>query len=112
MPARGVSRNRWARLIAMDRAELFDRIRQESAKRVDAMLYRAGHDLTVAELTASPAPQPHFFFRPEQVPGLISLLRERIPQEAEHIVRLAEKICRHHVDQLGYEDLEYVYQIA
>ena len=37
----------------------------------------------------------------------MDLLRERMPQQAETIVKRAEKICRHRFDLLGYEDLDY-----
>jgi hypothetical protein len=37
----------------------------------------------------------------------LALLRQRLPAQAEQIVCQAEKICQHHIDLLGYEDLDY-----
>jgi hypothetical protein len=110
MPARQ-ERSRWAKLLAMDHRELFDRFRQESGKRVDAGLSRFGYEFAGGQFGAEPGQQARFFFQPEQVPALICILRERLPQQAELIVRQAEKICRHRFDLLGYEDLDYGEQI-
>jgi Heparinase II/III-like protein/Heparinase II/III N-terminus len=106
MPVRQDLRSRWAKLVAMDWRELFDRVRQENCKRLDASLAHLGYEFAAGELNAGPARQPRFFFQPEGVPALISALRERLPQQAELIVRQAEKICRHRFDLMGYEDLD------
>ena len=53
------------------------------------------------------AASPRFFFRSEELPRWMDLLRERMPQQAEAIIQYAEKICRHRFDLLGYEDLDY-----
>jgi Heparinase II/III-like protein/Heparinase II/III N-terminus len=91
----------------MERAELLDRSRQEVSKRGDAVLSRLGFDFAqglVRDINAAPA---RFFFAPESVNSLLELLRQRLPQQADQIVRRADKICRHQFDLLGYEDLEY-----
>lgn len=96
-----------ARLWSMNRSELADRLRQEFEKRADAVLLGTGIDPSRGELRRSESRPRKFFFRSEDVPRLVSLLRERMPKQAERIIREAEKICRHQFDLLGYEDLDY-----
>src|SRR5271156_3480423 len=101
-----------SRLAHMDRPELLDRTRQELSKRSDAFLARFGFDFsrgmipqeTVRGGTPSSA---RFFFSPASVESIFSLLRERLPQQFDQIVRQADKICGHKFDLLGYEDLNY-----
>jgi hypothetical protein len=91
----------------MDRTELLDRSRQELAKRGDAVLSRFGFNFTRRLVRAANARAGWFFFAPESVVSLLKLLRQRLPQQADLIVRQADKICRHQFDLLGYENLEY-----
>ncbi|HVB55832.1 MAG TPA: alginate lyase family protein [Candidatus Acidoferrales bacterium] len=95
------------RLASMDRAELVDRIRQELQKRADAILFGLGLDTSRGELRRVEAGSRRFFFRSEDVPRWMDLLRERMPQQAEAIVERAEKICSHRFDLLGYQELDY-----
>src|ERR1700677_1974897 len=95
------------RIASMDRVELADRIRQELQKRADAISFGLGIDPSRGELRRTKAASPRFFFRSEDIPRLMDLLRERIPQQAEMIAQQAEKICQHRFDLLGYEDLDY-----
>ena len=96
-----------SRLAAMDRRELLSRTLQELAKRYDTLLSRVGFDFgkgLVGFLNLKPG---RFFFASKSVPAVLDLIRQRLPQQAEQIIDQADKICRHHFDLLGYEDLEY-----
>jgi hypothetical protein len=96
-----------ARVASMDRAELAERIRQELHKRGDAILFGLGIDPSRGDVRRALGGHRKFFFRSEDVPRWVDLLRERMPQQAETIAKRAEKICRHRFDLLGYEDLDY-----
>jgi hypothetical protein len=95
------------RLIRMDRAELRDRVRQQLAKRQDAMLAWAGHDFVRESGEPIAGTVGDFFFPQDSVDSILALLRLRFPGEAERIVRQADQICGHHFDLLGYTDLHY-----
>jgi hypothetical protein len=86
--------------------ELRTRLRQETAKRWDAIRYHIGVPLHEIKGSAGPQEKCHFIFEPEDVPALISLLRIRMPEQVVESVKRAERICRHHFDLLGYEQLD------
>ena len=94
----------------MDRSELSERVRQHIKARLDALRYRLGLEFP-ENVTSAPGRQPRFFFAPENVSSLCSLLKERLPEQMAEIVRRAEQICRHRFDLLGYENLDYGAQI-
>jgi len=106
MPGRGWRSTAW-RLAHMDRHELFDRGRQELAKRADAVLWRLGFDFGQGVVRSAARKPGQFVFAPSSIQSRPELLRLRLPQQAEQIVRQADKICRHQFDLLGYENLEY-----
>lgn len=87
--------------------ELRERLRQQLMAREDLWRYRLGAGFTAKTHTRGVDEQPRFFFASDQVPRLCSLLRERLPAQAEQIVRRAERICQHRFDLLGYEELDY-----
>ncbi|HEY6769035.1 MAG TPA: alginate lyase family protein [Candidatus Sulfotelmatobacter sp.] len=91
----------------MDRRELVDRSRQEFSKRVDVALSRWGYDFADQARSLEKAASGRFWFEPEQVDELLRLISRRVPGQAEQIVARAERICNHHFDLLGYEDLAY-----
>jgi len=91
----------------MDRRELMDRSRQEFSKRADAVGARFGIDFAKGEPSSAHVQPAAFFFKFEQVENLLQLIRQRLPEQAERIVALAEKIRAHRFDLLGYEDLDY-----
>ena len=91
----------------MDQDEILDRLRQQATARADALKYRLGVSFDGDMPEVQVARQGRFFFAPGQLPVLLSLLRDRLPQQAEQIIQRAEKICRHRFDLLGYEDLDY-----
>jgi hypothetical protein len=93
----------------MSADEITDRVRQHVTARTDLLRYRYQKP---AELELKRAARvPHFFFAPEHVDELCSILKQRLPQQASEIVRRAEKICAHKFDLLGYENLDYGQQI-
>src|SRR5882672_8703372 len=96
-----------ARLVRMDRAELRARARQEFAKRQDTVLSKLGFDFARYSRTAADFKEGCFFFNRYSVETILTLLRQRLPGQAERIVQQAEKICGHRFDLLGYADLEY-----
>ena len=95
------------RIASMDWAELVDRIRQELQKRADVILFGLAINPSRSEFLPARAASAKFFFRSEELPRRMDLLRERMPQQAEAIIQHAEKICRHRFDLLGYQDLDY-----
>lgn len=95
------------RLAAMSQAEVRDRIRQELAKRQDGFLSHIGFDFARNTRNSGPNRRANFYFSPDAVDPILAILRRRLPDQVEGILRQAEKICRHHFDLLGYEDLDY-----
>lgn len=111
MPDKKPIESRWSsialRTASMDRAEIVDRIRQEFRKRADAILWGFGLDPSQGEVRRTEGGSHRFFFRSEDIPRVMELLRERVLQQAQMIIGRAEKICEHRFDLLGYEDLDY-----
>ncbi len=91
----------------MPAPELFDRGRQEFAKRRDAALYRLGKRFEGDAPLATPAALAHFFFAPSELADRLALYRSRFPEEAQALLTRADRICRHRFDLLGYEDIDY-----
>src|SRR2546430_17441350 len=99
--------SRWSRLAAMNRHELMDRTREELGKRCDALRYRLGSNFAIDHLKLQPRTSSKFFFGSADGSSLMMRLRERLPQETAQIIERAERSCRHRLDLLGYEDLDY-----
>jgi hypothetical protein len=98
---------RFHRLTSMDRRELFDRSRQYVTARADVLRYPS-RGIVATDLHAGPVgPLGRFYFAPDEVPSLASILKQIFPSQAHEIVLRAEKICSHRFDLLGYEDLDY-----
>jgi hypothetical protein len=97
----------YRRVLAMDRAEIADRIRQQTTARLDLLRFKAGSDFAPRMQSVAAGTQPRFFFAPEQVPGLCAKLRQLFPEQAAQIVERAERICEHRFDLLGYEAVDY-----
>jgi len=97
----------YRRVLAMDRAEIADRVRQQTTARLDVLRFKAGADFAPRMQSVGSGTQPRFFFSPEQVPGLCTKLRQLFPGQAEQIVERAERICEHRFDLLGYEAVDY-----
>src|ERR1700727_529773 len=95
------------RLSKMEGAELADRVQQEFAKRQDRVLSKLGYDFAKRSRRSNRTGAGKFFFSGDAVAAILALLRQRLPRQAEEIVKQADKICRHHFDLLGYENLDY-----
>lgn len=106
------AQSRVGRVLAMDRRELLDRLRQSVTARVDWLRYRCGlefvgerrrgsHDISLGR----------FFFTSAEVPALCAELKQVFPSPANEIVSRAQRICQHRFDLLGYENLDYGPQI-
>lgn len=123
MPPQKTWREKAARVSAMDWDEIRNRVRQEMAKRTDAVVFRLGtraralqganghqrvsprsRSALAVELPPSPA---RFFFESSQLDEIKNLLRGRFPQEVEQILQRAGRICAHQFDLLGFEGLDY-----
>jgi hypothetical protein len=108
---REMTTKNWQRVVEklrnMDRREFLDRSRQELSKRTDVALARCGYAFARGAQPSARVQSGVFFFKPEQVGGLLQLIHQRIPEQAKNIISLAERICSHRFDLLGYEDLDY-----
>ncbi len=104
-------RDGWQRLAQMSWDELWTRSQQELAKRWDAARYRLGIPLSIGGLNNISSVPGRFFFEPNDLPRLATLLRERLSQEVGRVVGQAERICQHRFDLLGYRDLCYGQEI-
>ena len=98
---------RLGRLASMDRHELFDRLRQYLTARADVLRYRSGHDFAGDAEVGQAGSAGRFFFTSTEVPSLCAVLKQVFPAQVDDIVLRAEKICCHHFDLLGYENLDY-----
>ena len=97
----------YRRVLAMDRAEIADRVRQQSMARLDLARYKAGMGFAPRMLATVSGAQPRFFFSPDAVPELCSRLRQLFPETAKQIIERAERICEHRFDLLGYDAVDY-----
>ncbi len=97
----------YRRVLAMERAEIADRVRQQAIARLDLLRFKAGADFAPQMQPVGPEMRPGFFFSPEAVPALCAKLREHFPEQAEQIVERAERICEHRFDLLGYDAVDY-----
>src|SRR5260370_655989 len=105
----------WRRLVKraseMSWDELWVRMRQEIAKRSDLVLSQNG--ARWVKDSGNP-PLDHggrFFFAHPDVPSILDLLRQRLPNVVDEIIRQAEQICEHRFDLLGYRGVDYGAQI-
>jgi len=96
----------YRRVLAMDRAEIVDRIRQQATARFDLACSKAGADFAPRMTPVVSGPQPRFFFSLEAVPALCAKLRQLLPEQAAQIVERAERICEHRFDLLGYDAVD------
>ena len=96
-----------SRVADMSWDEIRTRLRQEIAKRYDAVIFGLGAGSVSAELRGpderrriargeSPASSPgRFFFGQEEISRIVELLAERFPHEAAGIIDQDERICHH-----------------
>jgi Heparinase II/III-like protein/Heparinase II/III N-terminus len=97
----------YQRVLAMDRAEIADRIRQQATARFDLVRHKAGADFAPHMLATVPGAQPRFFFSPEAVPELCTKLRDLSPETVRQIIERAKRICENRFDLLGYDAVDY-----
>jgi hypothetical protein len=97
----------WARLSVMGWDELRTRGTQEVNKRLDVAFsnFRVG-ECAVAALGADDA-TTRFVFTPEELPQIVALLHKRFPNEIKNLIAVADSICLHRFNLLGYHDLDY-----
>jgi len=91
----------------MSAAEVRERGLQEVNKRIDLFRFRLTGKSSPSISGNHAAPAGSFFFSPLQVPEIIRLLRETLPEQVGEIVERADRICAHKFDLLGYENLDY-----
>ena len=97
----------YRRVVAMDRAEISDRVRQQATARLDLLRYKAGADFAPQLQPPSASNPPRFFFAPEDVPALCLKMQRQFPRETELVLARAERIRQHRFDLLGYEAVDY-----
>jgi hypothetical protein len=95
------------RVRQMERAELRFRIRQECSKRQDRWLNLLGWTFPGTRRLLPGVKPGTFFFSPADIADRIRLLCQRLPEQANQIVRRAERLVQHRFDHLGYTDLSY-----
>jgi hypothetical protein len=109
------------RVGTMSRDELRTRLRQEIAKRQDAIGFRIGLASVSRELQASngrarrqsSAARPlslspgRFFFEARDLNSILDVMRQRFPDEVEQTIEQANRICCHQFDLLGFEGLDF-----
>jgi Heparinase II/III-like protein/Heparinase II/III N-terminus len=91
----------------MDGAELLDRARQETSKRVDVTLGSLAYEFAAGEVNGGCPDALRFFFTSESVGSVLALLHDRFPKRVEEIVQSAFRCCAHRFDLLGYSDVDY-----
>lgn len=99
-------REKLSRATSLSWDEVDTRIRQELGKRVDAGLYRFGHQPEPVNLRTTDA-HGNFFFSRTDLPERVRLLRQHLPDKVGSILSEADEICRHRFRLLGYTDLDY-----
>jgi Heparinase II/III-like protein/Heparinase II/III N-terminus len=121
-----VMREKAAKLATMSWDEIRTRLRQEINKRRDAVIWRVGVGSVASEirgsrgrtddghsplegspLTGAALSPPRFFFTPRDLPAILKVLRERLPNRTQSVLDHAERACRHRFDLLGYKEIDY-----
>jgi len=102
-----IAQGRWRRLLSMGPGEVGERLRQHATARLDLARYIFGFNTASRTRASETLGTPRFFFSAETVPSLCLLLTQKLPQQVDEIVARAERICCHHFDLLGYDDLGY-----
>src|SRR5260370_28714016 len=105
----------WRRLVKraseMSWDELRVRLRQEIAKRSDLVLSQNGARWVKDSGKRRLDHSGRFFFAHPDVPSILDLLRQRLANVVDEIIRQAEQICEHRFDLLGYRGVDYGAQI-
>jgi hypothetical protein len=97
-----------ARVSAMSAAEVTDRLRQETDKRLDVLRYQfTTNNTQLRKSSQLRLSTGKFFFDSQDIPEVLDALRNRLPNQVNAIVAEAEQICAHRFRLLGYEDIQY-----
>ena len=91
----------------MSRDEFRVRAGQEVARRWDRIRCALGVDVTGPLIGREPARPGRFFFSGAEVADIAAALRQRLPEQAGHIVEQAERVLQHRFDVLGFCGLDY-----
>lgn len=86
--------------------EIKERTRQEIQKRLDELTCLVGLPQRKPARSGSAAPSP-FFSTPQQIDAIVRTIQSRLPQEAQDLIRRADRICERRFDLLGYRDLDF-----
>jgi hypothetical protein len=97
-PTTGIASRSWN--------EIRTRACQEIIKRWEVACYHLGLSFNGGRRSHSPQERGRFLFELDDLPTLISLVRQKLPEQVQETVRRAKCICRHQFDLLGYEQLE------
>jgi len=96
------------RLIAMDRAEIAERLRQYFLARLEVFRHGSQHDSTGVPDGTLVADAPGcFFFDTQEAAAICGIMKCELPVQAEEIIRRANQVRNHRFDLLGYENLDY-----
>jgi hypothetical protein len=90
-------------------AELRFRGAQMFLNHWDGLLYRLGFAALADGITRRAGRQaaaPRFFFSGAELPVLVEILQQRLPETARETVTRAERVCAHRFDLLGYKNLD------
>ena len=98
---------RCKRLTEMGWDEIRVRAHQAFAKRYDLAMYRMGIPITKCASRCRPEHSGRFFFGKNELPAILTWLREQLQEAVDGIVERAEQICQHRFDLLGHEGVDY-----
>src|SRR5690348_877982 len=96
-----------ARVSPMSAAEIADRLHQEAAKRADLVRHEFTKNAESRKGPGAGVPTGKFFFDKADVPQIVTVVRQRFPDQATAIIADAERICTHRFRLLGYKDIQY-----
>src|SRR2546427_1518203 len=98
---------RCKRLTEMGWDEIRVRAHQAFAKRYDLAMYRMGIPITKCASRCRHGHSGRFFFGKNELPAILTWLREQLPEAVDGIVERAEQICQHRFELLGHEGVDY-----
>src|ERR1700730_722775 len=96
----------YKRLRRMSGPELFARARQEGMKHWDGVV-PTDLQKSIRDVNPQSSQAAQFFFDPTEIPRIVELIRDLLPQQPALIKEQADQICKHRFTLLGYENLNY-----
>ena len=91
--------------------EIWTRLRQETGKRIDLALCRAGWQPDTHIVDFGRKGNGKFFFSGGDLQQRVQLLQTHLPSEVESAIREADDICCHNFRLLGYDNVSYASEI-